>query len=243
MAIKILITNDDGINAEGLKILVEKVKDYGEVLVVAPMQEQSAKSHALTLRKEVLVNKETIFKDVTAYSIDSTPADCVRFAYFGLHYDFDILFSGINKGYNLGLDIMYSGTVAAAFEASSLGKKAIALSTGMETFNGAIDNFKQVMDYIKENKLLDSWNLYNVNFPYESHGIRITKQGGPIFSTEFLKNNNSVIQTGQMCFEGRKEYIHLDTACINNNYISITPLMHERTNIEVYDTLDKKLNK
>ena len=93
MAIKILITNDDGINAEGLKILVEKVKDYGEVLVVAPMQEQSAKSHALTLRKEVLVNKETIFKDVTAYSIDSTPADCVRFAYFGLHYDFDILFN------------------------------------------------------------------------------------------------------------------------------------------------------
>ena len=241
MAIKILITNDDGINAEGLKILVDKAKEYGEVVVVAPMQEQSAKSHALTLRKEVSVKTETLFEGIVAYSIDSTPADCVRYAYFGLKYDFDILFSGINKGYNIGLDIMYSGTVAAAFEASSLGKKAIAFSTGIDTFNGAINNFNEVMDYINDNDLLKEWNLYNVNFPYECKGIRITRQGGPIFTTEFVKKGDSVIQTGEMHFENREEYMHLDTSCISNNYISISPLMHERTKIEVFEKFRKNI--
>ena len=102
---KILITNDDGIKAEGIKLLVELSKKYGEILVVAPSQEQSAKSHCIEIKKGINVTKVEEFEGITCYSLDSTPADCVRFATYGLKYDYDIVFSGINRGYNLGDDI------------------------------------------------------------------------------------------------------------------------------------------
>ena len=128
MALKILISNDDGIYAEGISLLINEAKKYGSVMVVAPKEEQSGKSHALTLRKPMEIKKIDLYEGVESYYVDSTPADCVRYAYYGMNYDFDILLSGVNKGYNVGDDIMYSGTTAAAFEASSMGKKAIAFS-------------------------------------------------------------------------------------------------------------------
>lgn len=243
MALKILITNDDEINALGLKLLVDKISslNLGEILVVAPKSEQSAKSHALELRKEIQYEELNIFTSIKAYSYDSTPADCVRFAYYGLKYDFDLLLSGVNKGYNVGFDIMYSGTVAAAFEASSYGKKAIAVSCDYNSFEGFNSNYLEVYNYLLTNKLLDNWNLYNINFPLEANGIRITKQGGPIFDTFYLDGENGVIQSGNVCIETRKEFIDNDETCVNNGYISITPLTHERTKFEIYNKL-KVLN-
>src|SRR5690606_763523 len=124
---KILITNDDSIRARGLWELARLSKKYGDVKVLAPAFEQSGKSHAINIHAGIRMEKYA-HEDIEAYSFDSTPADCVRVACFGLAWDFDIVFSGINCGLNLGEDIFYSGTCAAATEAALLGKKAVAFS-------------------------------------------------------------------------------------------------------------------
>ena len=118
---KILLTNDDGICAEGLKHLVKWAKTLGEVTVFAPKTQQSAKSHSINIHGTYEVTKTDIFGGIEAYSVDSTPADCVRVAVLGMKKQFDLVISGINCGPNLGADIHYSGTVAACFEAALLG--------------------------------------------------------------------------------------------------------------------------
>lgn len=232
---KILITNDDGIYGEGLSILVEKAKKYGDVVVVAPKEEQSAKSHCINIRSKIECKKIDIFDGVESYVIDSSPADCVRFAYYGLKLDYDIVFSGINKGYNLGEDIMYSGTCAAIFETESTKKIGIAFSTTKDSFEGAIKYFDETLEFILKNKLLEYNKIYNVNFPKDSKGIKITKQGGCNFDTFFeLCNDDNYLQKGIAIFENDPNKTFLDTAAVMNNYISITPLTSERTNIEVF---------
>lgn len=233
---KILITNDDGIQAEGIKLLIKEATKYGTVLVVAPKTEQSAKSHALTLRTHFEVGKiDTL--GVDAYYVDSTPADCVRYAYYGLNYDFDILLSGVNKGYNVGYDIMYSGTCAAAFEASSLNKISIAVSSHADSFEGFINYASMVYKFFKDNKLIDKWQMYNINFPISPKGIRVTSQGYCNFVTYFVDNGNGKCQVGDNITDNNPNNLHLDTSCVMNNYVSITPLTHERTKYEVYDTI------
>ena len=124
---KILITNDDGIFSEGLAILTKWATKLGEVYVVAPSQQQSGKSHAITIHSPFEISKVTLgLGEKEAYAVGSTPVDCVRFATLGLGIQFDLIFSGINKGYNLGEDILYSGTVGALFEASLRRTNAIA---------------------------------------------------------------------------------------------------------------------
>ena len=125
---RILITNDDGIQAPCLLPLAQWATKFGEVTVVAPKVEQSAKSHGIEIRNAFEVKKVDFGPGITAYSVDSTPADCVRFAVLGLQVQFDLVLSGINKGLNLGLDIMYSGTVSAILEADALCVPGIALS-------------------------------------------------------------------------------------------------------------------
>ena len=240
MALKILITNDDGIQAEGIKLLVNEAKKYGDVLVVAPKTEQSAKSHSITLRTKIDVGESNLFNDVKAYYVDSTPADCVRYAYYGLNYDFDILLSGVNKGYNVGYDIMYSGTVAATFEASSMGKKAIALSCDGESFLGFEKYLDKLLEFIKNKHLLDKWNLYNVNIPIDPKGIKITKQGYFNFVTYFIDFENGKKQFGDNVTDNNYNNIFLDTSCVMNGYISITPLTHERTEKNIYKVLKEE---
>lgn len=241
MAIEILLTCDDGINSVGLKYLVEKAKKYGNITVVAPMYEQSAKSHAINVATDFEVKKVDLFDGVEAYSVDSTPADCVRFAYYGLKRKFDYIFSGINKGFNTGEDIMYSGTVSCIFEAGSVKAKGIAFSSDKNGFDGALENFDKVMDYFNNNKLFDYNTLYNVNFPIKCEGIKITRQGGCNFDTFFLETKNSFyVQKGTETFEKDKDYLYLDTSCVMNNYISITPLTVDRTDIFAYEKLINK---
>lgn len=242
MDLKILITNDDGIYAEGIKYLIEEAKKYGTVLVVAPKEEQSGKSHALTLRKPMEIKKVDIY-DVEAYYVDSTPADCVRYAYYGLKYDFDLLLSGVNKGYNVGDDIMYSGTDAAAFEASSMGKNAIAFSCCAESFEGFKSHIKAVGEYFKDNMLLNEWNLYNINFPEKPKGIKITEVGGCNFITYYDFIDGMYYQTGDNVTESDINKLHLDTSCVMNSYVSITPLTHVRTNEVVYNKIKNINNK
>ena len=119
----ILVTNDDGINSSLLKILVNSLKKYAsEILVVAPLVEMSATSHKLTLREGLDVVKcPDIIENVPSYSVKGTPADCVKIGLFLLDFKPDVVISGINNGYNVGNDILYSGTVSASMEAALCG--------------------------------------------------------------------------------------------------------------------------
>ena len=147
---KILIVNDDGINAEGIKHLVNWAKTKGEVSVFAPKVQQSGKSHSIEIHGGYEVKKVDIFDGVEAYSVDSTPADCVRIATLGMKKKFDLVLSGINCGYNLGEDIHYSGTVGACYEAAKCGIKAIAISTSFTTFDNAVKNLDRVFEEIQK---------------------------------------------------------------------------------------------
>lgn len=239
---KILITNDDGYNAIGIKTLVQKALKYGEVLVCAPKKEQSAKSQAINVRTSFKIKKvKDIVPGVDTYYVDSTPADCARSAYYYLHYDYDIIFSGINNGYNMGEDISYSGTVAAASEAVYINKKAIAFSTEPNDFSEIEKRFDDIMEYIINNKLLDKWNFYNVNVPLNSKKIVLTRQGKTNFDTYFEGKNSNLMQLGSAHHEldGNSEN---DVYAIYKHNISITPLTVDRTDVKTYNELKNILN-
>ena len=233
---RILITNDDGIQGEGLLHLVKWAQKLGEVVVAAPKVEQSAKSHAIQIHDRFEVKKVDYLPGVTAYSVDSTPADCVRIMVLGLKEQFDLVLSGINRGLNVGSDIMYSGTVAAVFEASNLGMKAIAVSTEPSSISTAWEHLDRVWEYFMQHKLLKRHDCYNVNIPASAGDIRITRQGGPYFSDDFQPEENDLYSPNQpsnCCFD-------TDTV-LTHHQISVMPLTTQRVDLAVYEGL-KALN-
>ena len=235
---RILITNDDGIFAPGITHLVQWAKKLGEVVIAAPEVEQSAKSHAIEIRTPFRAYETEHPTGVRAYSICSTPADCVRFMVLGLQEQFDLVLSGINRGLNIGADIMYSGTVSAIFEAGNLGMKGMAVSTPPQSFEPAAAHLDQVWSYMQEKDLFAHNPIYNVNIPLEPQGIRITRQGGPYYSDRFLPaENNFYIPDGYSIYRpsGSSE---LDTdAVLTDRHISVMPLTFDRTNLEVFRKL------
>ena len=182
---RILITNDDSVTASQLLPLIRFCQKMGDVTVVVPKVEQSGKSHGIDIHDPFRVHHIALAEDVTALAVESTPADCVRFAILGLGMELDLVISGVNRGYNIGSDILYSGTVSAACEGVLLGIPAIALSTSFENYENATQNLSDVFDYFDEHKLLDIHNAYNVNIPPAPKGVRITHQGGPYYSDSF----------------------------------------------------------
>ncbi len=234
---RILITNDDGIMAPVLPELVRWAREIGEVTVVAPKVEQSGKSHAIDFTRLIEIKEVEIADDITVWSMDSTPADCVRFAVLGKAWGFDLIISGINRGFNLGKDIVYSGTCGAIFEGARLGIPGIALSTDPRDFTQAIARLDYVWNYICERNLLGINALYNINIPLDDNGICITRQGGIYFTDEFAYvGNNMYEQRGELLKSDSRD-LTLDTDSVRNNYISITPLTAERTNLEVFNIL------
>lgn len=237
---KILVVNDDSIKANGLKFLAEKAKNFGEVVVVAPKEEQSGRSHAINIKQGIKFSQiEDLVEGVKTYVIDSTPADCVRFATYYLQYEYDIVFSGVNDGYNLGEDIMYSGTVGGASEGALSKKKGIAFSSERGDLSSAVKYFDMTMDYIIKNNLFRKGNLFNVNFPINAKGIKITHQGNTHFDTRFELNGSEVIPKGRPYFEKDFEKVNSDVTAILNEYISITPITVNRTD---YEVLEKIIN-
>ena len=234
---RILITNDDGIRAEQLLPLVRLAKEWGDVTVVAPLYEQSAKSHGIEIHKPFTAEKVELEEGVTAYAVDSTPADCVRFAVLGKKLTFDLVISGVNRGYNMGADIMYSGTCAAAYEAVNLGIPAIAISTCPENYHRATVELDRVWEFFREKKLMEVNNLYNVNIPPEVKGFRITSQGGPFYSDDFPAVGNDLYRPqGKPVWEDSFND-SLDTDATIHGYITITPLQLDRTNRAVFEKL------
>lgn len=238
---KILVVNDDGINAEGIRHLVNWAKTKGEVTVLAPKVQQSAKSHSIEIHNAYEVKKVDIFEGVEAYSVDSTPADCVRIATLGLKKKFDLVLSGINCGPNLGGDIHYSGTVGACFEAAKCGIKAIALSACFASFDNAIKNLDRVFDEIQKRKMLEHTQILNVNFPEHGDEILITKTGPAIYSDSFEFGEDDTVTPRLISLYNGTRNLELDTDATMTGHITITPLCADFTNLTAFDILKKNI--
>ncbi len=235
---RILITNDDGIEALGIKLLIEWAKKLGEITVVAPKVEQSGKSHAIELIRPIEVLDHSSLYGVEAYSVDSTPADCVRFGILGLKRQYDLVLSGINNGANLGKDIVYSGTVGAIFEAVALEHRALAFSTLRDCLESASKYLDMTYDFISKNGLLDINPIYNINIPPKAEGIKITRQGRSYFSDEFVPiGNNFYTQKGFYTPDADQNDIELDAVAVNKNLVSVTPMQNDRTEEIIYSKL------
>jgi 5'-nucleotidase len=244
MTMKILITNDDGVSSEGLRALADTMKALGEVYVVAPDRERSAAAHSLTLHRPLRV--EEVAPKV--YAADGTPVDCVNLAVYGiLKGRPDLVISGINNGPNLGEDLVYSGTVSAAFEATFLGIPAFAISLAAREgfrYQAAANFALKVAVYIMQNGLPQDTFL-NINVPnVEEDKIRsykITHQGKRVFEDAVVEK---VDPRGKKYYwigggdQGFQEIAGTDFHAVSNHYISITPLCVDLTNRSVVQELE-----
>jgi 5'-nucleotidase len=237
----ILLTNDDGIDAEGLKTLEKALKDLAHLVVVAPDQERSAASHALTLRTKLQL------KEVGAdhYVINGTPADCVIFALRHLFVQPpDLVISGINHGANLGDDIMYSGTVAAAREAAHHGVPSMAISQAY--YNGEAIRFKRGAGFVREMVAavlrtgLSGDICLNVNIPVRKiKGAKVTRQG----CAEYIPHFNALDRAEEYepvppsPVAGPKTELMSDHDAIMQDYVSITPLQRDQTDYAAAQSL------
>ena len=237
---KILITNDDGVNAAQLVPLIRWCQKLGGVTVVVPKFEQSGKSHSIEIHNPFEAKQVELVPGVPVWAVDSTPADCVRFACSGLKLSFDLVISGINRGLNLGHDIMYSGTFAAACEAVNNGIKALALSTTVKGYPRATEQLDRIFAYLQEHRLLEKNDLYNINIPEDSRGIRITRQGGPYFLETFQALENDMYMPVGSPIQSVGQDPTLDTVSHRQGYISISPMTTDRTNYTVLDILCKR---
>lgn len=234
---RILITNDDSVSASQLLPLIRWCQKLGEVTIAVPEFEQSGKSHGIQLTHAFRAKKRQLAPDVTAWVVDSTPADCVRFAVLGQNQQFDLVISGINRGCNMGLDVMYSGTVAAIYEAAALNIPAIALSTTPGYYEHAVEHLDIVWAYFQERRLMDKHSLYNVNIPPKPHGIYITRQGGPYYTDDFDPREDDMYMPVGRCVHVNGGDMTLDTDCVVSGGISITPMTLSRTDMAIYDLL------
>lgn len=231
---RILVANDDGIESEGLKILVNWARKLGCVTVCAPELQQSAKSHAINIHDHIHAYPISYLPDVDAYVIDSTPVDCVRFGTLGLQRRYDLVLSGVNKGFNMGEDILYSGTVANIYEAALRGFRGVAVSTDPTDFAEAEAKLDDVWQYLVKHDLFAHCGHFNVNIPLHSRGIKWTKQGGPYFTDEFVNVGNEMYsQEGYSVYSIGTDFT-LDTDSVMNGYISVTPLSIRRDNLDVW---------
>lgn len=230
--LNILVANDDGINAYGIKLLANALKKYGNVTVCAPDGGRSASGHSIILHGTLGFNFVERKDDINWYVTSGTPADCVRLAVDLIDTEFDIVFSGVNNGLNLGTDIIYSGTVAAAREAQIEFLPAVAISTDFDSFDIVEKELEAVLDKVFEEKLYSKDYVLNINFPTcdykESLGYKYCRQGIKRFKTKFVLND-----------EGR--YINTDNDIVydtnpdtdvyqaSKGYITLVPLHVEQT--------------
>lgn len=246
---RILITNDDGFYADGIKALKEALKRDNEVYVVAPDREKSAASHSLTLEFPLRINKIR----EREYTVDGTPTDCVLVAVHGLLKDRvpELIISGINHGANMGEDVNYSGTVAAAFEGAILGIRSIAISlVGHEdlSFDAAkifIGGLVRCFPSLR----LEPRTLLNINVPNvppaEVAGIAITRLGNRIYRDDIIQN---VDPRGKFYYwiGGDRpiwEKGHgTDFEAIEQKRVSITPLHLDLTHYEEIERMRTHMN-
>ncbi|KPJ73479.1 hypothetical protein AMJ52_03605 [candidate division TA06 bacterium DG_78] len=235
----ILLTNDDGYDALGFQSLYRellKIKEY-DIYAIAPRTEQSGASHSLTLKRPIRVEK---IRD-KFYSIDGTPTDCVLLAYHDLiNKKIDLVISGINHGPNMGSDVFYSGTVAAALQGASSGIKSAAISLSSREYNDFTHAVKYSIGLIQRVLNSEIQNLVlNVNIPDgEIKGEKITQMGRRIYHDKVFRNG----ETDDVMYsviDGVLSYTvdaNTDFKAIDEGYVSVTPLKLDLTD---YDGIKK----
>jgi 5'-nucleotidase len=229
----ILVTNDDGVNAEGIRRLAAAVAPFGEVTVVAPIQEASAIGHALTLRRPLRI--ETVSDRV--FAIDGTPTDCVNIAITHiLRAKPDLIVSGINKGWNLGDDVTYSGTVSGALEGALLGIPSIAFSAQRVKDEADYDPCVEAAAVVTAAVLergMPRFTLLNVNTPWGANkGFRVTVQARRNHVTVVSERMDPRHRAYYWIEEGDNEWEPHDRSdyqAVRDGYISITPLQPDMT--------------
>ncbi len=238
----ILITNDDSIHAEGLKILIEALKDFGNLYLVAPEYPQSGMSVALSVRKALTYKPYKIEHVKKAYSIDGSPADCVRSAFSLFDVTFDLLVSGINQGANISSDVYHSGTLGAVFEGLILGIKGIALSGNYYDFSIPKRYAKAVIKTIIDYDLASLDYAINVNFPetMTTPKLMITHQGR---AKERALYKHEEGKLSPLFYRGMDESNMSDLFAYYHEAISITPIKYDKTDYDTYDKMNKKLSK
>jgi len=248
----ILITNDDDITSPGIRSLVEAVKDIGEVVVVAPDKPQSGMGHAITIGSPLRMNKMNIFGDIEAWQTSGTPVDCVKIAVDKvLHRKPDICLSGINHGANHSINVIYSGTMSAAMEASIEGIPSIGFSLLDYRYEADFEPAKfyvrkMVLELLQRKKL-DPHFLLNVNIPNvplkEIKGIKICKQAYAKYDEEFderldPQGKKYFWLTG--VFKNFDKGKDTDVWALQNNYVSAVPIQFDLTNYQLKKQFDKE---
>jgi 5'-nucleotidase len=245
--LRILLTNDDGIQARGLWALFRALEGNHDVIVVAPERERSAVGHGITLHKPLRAYKLAVMEGCEGWAVTGTPADCVKLAIVELlDRRPDLVISGINPGANVGVNLNYSGTVAAAKEATLYGVPALAVSL-QRPDNPPYDEaarFISELVPLVQSQGLPKGVFLNINLPNlclkDTAGVRITRQGNDLYDEYFEKRhdlrNRLYYWQG---FDASPDYTHpeADGALLNADYISITPVRCDMTDYDLLEQL------
>ncbi len=239
----ILVTNDDGITAGGIARLVSIAQTFGDVLVVAPDSPQSAQGHAITISQPVFVREsDALGPDVEAYEISGTPVDCVKLAKSVLldGRKPDLCVSGINHGSNAATNILYSGTLSAAMEASLEGIPSIGFSfldyRAEADFSACDPYVRLLIDYVLTNGM-EEGNLFNVNIPNlegdEIRGLKVCRQADARWVEEYVRAEDPRGRpyywlTGRFVNEDTGE--DTDAWALEQGYVALVPSQHDLTN-------------
>jgi 5'-nucleotidase len=247
----ILITNDDGVTAPGIRNLVEAVKDLGKIVVVAPDRPQSGMGHAITIGQPLRLTRVHHFGDIEAYACTGTPVDCVKLAVDKvLHRKPDLCLSGINHGANHSINVIYSGTMSAAVEAAiesipSAGFSLLDYNIEAD-FSGARKFTRMVVEKMLSTKL-DKHTVFNVNIPSVPvellKGIKICKQAYAKYEEDFVERLDP---NGRKYYWLTGEFVNFDKAkdtdvwALANNYVSVVPVQFDLTHYELKAKLEKQ---
>lgn len=247
---QIVVTNDDGIMAPGIRALVGALKDLGDIYLIAPTEERSAIGHGITLRDPIRTRPLLVEGAREAWAVDGTPADCVKLALNEFVRECGLVISGINNGPNLGTDVLYSGTVSAAIEGAVLGAPSMAVSLAsfeFGDFTAAAEIAGILTRSLMENKSsLPPNTILNVNVPPVKKelikGFRVTRLGFIEYEDEF---DRRIDPRGNPYFWMKGRLAHkefepdVDVVAVAENYVSITPVHFDLTNHVIIDRVKK----
>lgn len=248
---EILVTNDDGIQAKGMRALVDAVSGFGNVSIMAPAFGRSGSSHAITLDKPLKITKVHYDPLREAYACSGTPVDCIKMATGVVGFKPDLVVSGINHGSNSSVSVLYSGTLAAAMEAAIQGYQSIAFSlmdfSPDADFTPCIPIIHKIVNYVLENPL-PPMSLLNVNIPKlplnEIKGIKVTRQSKGKFIEEFEKRVDPHGRSyywlcGYLNLQENEDSLDYDEYYLKQGYVSVMPVQLDMTHYELKNQLEK----
>lgn len=249
----ILVTNDDGINAPGIRNLVEAVKGLGKIVVVAPDKPQSGMGHAITIGVPLRLHRVHVFEDIESYQCSGTPVDCVKLAVDKvLHQKPDICVSGINHGANHSINVIYSGTMSAAVEAAIESIPSVGFSLldyALEAdFRAARHHARIIVEQMLKNPP-DKHCVLNVNFPIatpeEIKGVKICRQAYAKYEEDFLERLDP---GGRKYYWLTGEFVNFDEGtdtdvwALANKYVSVVPVQFDLTNYKLKQQIENTWN-